>query len=122
MLGEEMALPGGCCIKEGGARGCQGNRVSVLRSQLLLWKSYQLGHQLPLFPLQIFGFVTEKNFLTEWLGKGVYEVTTYVLGKEDSEWACCFAPALLGLGFIQISRRGLYPWLAYQMCRKLFHS
>lgn len=122
MLGEEMALPRGCCIKEGGARGCQGNRVSVLRSQLLLWKSYQLGHQLPLFPLQIFGFVTEKNFLTEWLGKGVYEVTTYVPGKEDSEWACCFAPALLGLGFIQISRRGLYPWLAYQMCRKLFPS
>lgn len=70
MLGEEMALPRGCCIKEGGARGCQGNRVSVLRSQLLLWKSYQLGHQLPLFPLQIFGFVTEKKNFDRMAGEG----------------------------------------------------
>lgn len=50
--GEEMAFPGERCINQmggGNGRGCQGNRVCIQRPQLLLWKSYQMDHQLPPF-------------------------------------------------------------------------
>ena len=102
-----MAFPGGHCINQkggGNGRGCQGNRVCIQRPQLLLWKSYQMDHQLPPFSHSDPCLCHRKIFYRAAGGRegSCIVVTTYVQGEKDSEWAWSSVPASPVLRFTQI--------------------
>lgn len=117
MLGRKwLSLVGVASIKrQGDGRGCQENRVCIQRPQLLLWKSYQMDHQLPHFSHSDSCLCHRKIFYRAATGGegSCMVVMTYVQGEDDSEWAWSFAPDPPVLGFTQISLRDLtcaYGW------------